>query len=192
VRDDAGEEVQATIVHRLESVWRTCLDWIRLVVPEFTRSGKPKPVTRLADDPRWALLRDVKFGEGQAIKRYRPRAAASYAQALGVALSHAGRDGRLRDELPEDVEAYGSNLKQIEARLQARLLGLFVYQASETKRWLIERYGGIAEAAVHFAVCVNAKRAKYMAGVELVLYEEARPPPLVESAETPILVPKVA
>jgi hypothetical protein len=174
-----GREVQATIVHRLEAVWRTCLDWVRLVVPAFSRNGRPKPVSRLEDDPRWALLRTVSFDETRAapIKRYRPRAAATAAQALGVCLSQAGRANQLTTELPEEVEAYGTDEALIEAMLRSKLAALFSSTAEHVTTWMIERFGGAAEAAAHYAIRHNAARARFLAGADPVVHQEARPPP---------------
>ncbi len=179
-----GIEVQATIVHRLEAVWRTCLDWVRLVVPAFSSKGKPIAASRLEDDPRWALLRTVKFGErfgdDDAIRRYRPRTASNWAQALGVSLSQAGRDGLLHEDLPEALEAYGDDDAKTDAALFAAVLELKTRETRMIVDRMIERYHGVAQAAVHFAVRSNAARVRWMSGVELVWHQEARarPPPL--------------
>jgi len=165
--DATGKEEQATIVHRLEAVWRTCLDWVRLVEPEVSASGKPIAVSRLADDPRWALLRTVKFAHTNdgPIRRYRPRAVASSAQALGVVLSQAGREGQL-EHMPEGLEHYGDD-EAAERQLYDRVLVLFTRSAENVTRWLIDRFGGVAGASVHLAVRSNASRARFLAGVDV-------------------------
>lgn len=171
--EEEGRVVQATIVHRLEAVWRTCLDWVRLVVPEFSRNGKPLPTSRLKDDPRWELLRTVSFLETKdalPIRRYRPRGAASAAQALGVTLSHAGRVGALRSELPEEREAYEDDVRT-ETTLLERISALKLEEAKFIVEELKLRHGGAAGASQHFAIRHNAARARFLRGVELVFYE---------------------
>ncbi|HVH45005.1 MAG TPA: hypothetical protein VM925_21780 [Labilithrix sp.] len=178
--ENDGSEVQARLSDRVDAIWALCLDWIRLVVPQVSRNGNPICVSRLKDDPRWALLRTAKFNEKTrhaSITRYRPRKAASAAQALGVSLSQAAVDGRIHEYLPEDLPAYADDARA-ESRLLARVLALKVEEARRTVRWLIERYGGVAEASVHFAVRQNAARAKRYAGVECVIHQESRPPPI--------------
>lgn len=181
--NDQGVEVQATITHRLEAIWRTCLDWVRLVEPEESKTGRPIPVARLKDDPRWALLRTVTFlpnGDGP-IKRFRPRAHASAAQALGVALSQAGREGQLAHE-PEGKEHYGDD-EASERDLQAKVLMLFTQSAESVTRWLLERFGGPANAHVHLAVRSNASRARFLAGIDpLTLREETTVEPLTAAS----------
>jgi len=82
-----------TLADRLDWLWRLCLSWVRLVEPERTRSGKLRPLSRLRDDERWALLRTVSFSDApkSPLRRFRSRGAASSAQALGVTLSRRRR-----------------------------------------------------------------------------------------------------
>ena len=180
VQTESGAR-QATLVDRLEAVWRTCLEWVRLVVPEVSRNGKPISVSRLKDDPRWELLRTATFGPVPAlpIKRYRPRASASAAMALGVSLSQAGRDGRLREDLSEDRETYEHD-PNAEAKLRARVLALKAYEATLIVADLVRRHGGVAGACEHFAIRQNAARAKFRGGVTDV-HVAARPPPYAET-----------
>lgn len=176
-RLDDGREVQATVVHRLDDLWRACLSWVRLIVPETTRSGKDKPACRLQDDPRWALLRALRFTDvasPRPIRRYRPRAAASSAQALGVSISQAGRDGRLQ-ALPERRDAYPNN-EHGETILRSQLLALKLAEAERIAAYLLEKFEGPAGALEHFAIRVNAARARFRRGVESESFE-----PLAES-----------
>jgi hypothetical protein len=164
--EEDGRAVQMTIVHRLASIWSTCLDWVRLVVPEYTRGGKLKAASRLRDDPRWALLREVEFSNVRRaipIRRYRPRAAASAAQALGVSLSQAGREGRL-SELSEERVCYDDGARG-ESLLRARVLALKVSEADRVVRWLLDRGDGPAGALEHLAVRSNAARARFKSHV---------------------------
>lgn len=155
---------EMTLVDRIEAIWRTCLEWVRLVEPRESASGKPIAVSRLADDPRWALLRRVRFANEDAapIRRYRPRATASAAQALGVTLSQLGRSGGL-EPLPEGLEHY-DNDESTEAALRERLRRAFSDTADRTFEWLVQRHGSVANAAVAFAIKSNAKRARYLGG----------------------------
>jgi hypothetical protein len=165
-----------TIVDRLESLWRTCLDWVRLVEPKETASGKPIPVTRLRDDPRWALLRTVQFlaNKDGPIRRYRPRGCASAAQALGCALAQGGRVGRLR-KMPEGFEHYGND-DEAERKLHKHVAALFEHSASDVTRWLMDRFGGAAGAWVHLAVRTNASLVKWKTGIEETEAEERAGP----------------
>jgi len=174
--DKTGEEVQVTLVHRLEAIWRTCLDWVRLVVPGYSRQGRPLPTSRLKDDPRWALLRSVRFCADDAlpIRRYRPRGAASAAQALGVTLSQAGRVGSLREDLPIEREAYSDDDATTKVLLD-KITGLKIKEAAFIVEELLTRHGGAAGASRHFAIRHNAARARFMSGVELLLYDDKRP-----------------
>lgn len=179
--DESGAEVQATLVDRIDAVWALCLDWIRLVTPRESRNGKPVCVSRLKDDPRWALLREATFNERPRtgpITRYRPRKVASAAQALGVTLSIAGAEGRLREELSEDVAAYADHTAARRSLLR-RVVALKVREAGHIVKWMIERYGDAAEASVHFAVRSNAARTRWFAGVDgKPSPQEERPPSL--------------
>jgi hypothetical protein len=157
---------QATIVHRIPDVWRTCLAWVRLVVPSVTRNGRPIPVSRLPLDERWELLHRVRWDRRPAslIHRVRIRGAASAAQALGVALSSAARDGRITRRLSEAREAYADDADTL-ARLRRRVRGMMLLEADRIVDWLDERYEGPAGAAVHFAVRSNAARLRFKRGV---------------------------
>lgn len=158
VRDASGSLVG--LADRLGWIWATCLDWVRLVVPETTRRGRPVAVSRLADDPRWALLRGLSWGRGEArpIRRFRQRGAASAAQALGVSLSQAGKDGLLR-EWEETAEAYEET--RAEEVLRDRVRRLKADEAERIVAWLIDRFGGVLGANVHLAVRANAARLRF-------------------------------
>lgn len=147
------------LVDRLDWIWQTCLAWCRIVVP---RPGVKIAASRLDDDPRWTLLKAVRFGkgEGQRIRRFRERAAASEAQALGVCLSQAGRAGELRDKWSTDPLRYES-ADEAEAILRARVARLCADQAERITQWLIERRGDPVAACVHLAERQNATRARF-------------------------------
>jgi hypothetical protein len=102
---DADGVVQS-LGDRLDWIWMTCLNWVRIIAPEETRGGNLKRPALLKDDPRWALLREVRFSPSRVahpIKRWRHRAAASSAMTWGCALSQHARDGRIAGEIPESV-----------------------------------------------------------------------------------------
>lgn len=175
VRDAAGNVVG--LAGRLAWIWATCLDWVRLVVPRVSKRGKRVAVSRLADDPRWALLRSVRWGDEAArpIRRFRARGVASEAQALGVTLSHAGRDGLLR-EWEETPDAYHD--VNAESVLRERVRALKADEVERIVAWLLERGGGAVGANIHLAVRANAARLRFkprmLAG--LVRAEERGPP----------------
>lgn len=159
----------ATLVDALPSLWATMLDWARIVVPG------DGPTTRLKDDPRWALLRDVDFGAPRAlpVRRWRARSAASEAQALGVALSQAGRAGELVGvKWSTAPEAYSA--RRAEGMLRARVLTLKVAETERIVRWLLERYGDATKANVHLAERARASRARFLRWDE---EEDTRKPP---------------
>lgn len=150
------------LADRLDWLWRSCLEWARLVVLDRTATGKLKPVSRLPDDPRWAFLRTVTFADARApsiIKRYRVRAAASAAMGLGVALAQAGRDGELV-RLPENSGAYDE--RTAESELRERVAGLMTSAGGKIVEMLLQKYGGSAiEACVHLAVRSNAAMLRF-------------------------------
>lgn len=175
-QNDEGGEVQATIVHRLDDLWHACLNWVRIITPETTREGNPKPLTRCPDDPRWALLRSIRFTDQKPrrIRRYRPRAAASWQMGLGVALSQAAALGELEPAI-EDRFAYDDD-ERGEAALREWVTRLKVSEAERIARGLIERWGGPAAALEHLAVRANAARARFHHGVEADPEAERGPP----------------
>lgn len=179
-READGREVQATIVHRLDDIWHACLGWCRLVVPRDSRNGNAVASTRLDDDPRWALLRTIRFvdGEPRALRRYRQRGAASAAQSMGVMLSQDGREGKLR-ELSEDREVYAADPEKTERMLRGRLRRGKLREVERIMAGLVLKRGSIEDAAVHFAVRNNAAMARFHRGVDSlddVEHEERGPP----------------
>lgn len=160
-REDGTE---ATVVDRLNDLWHACLNWVRIVVPDPKSPHKAK--CRLKDDPRWAILRELRFtdAEPRPIRRHRPRASASCAQALGVSLSQAAAEGRLHS-VTENREAYDED-ERTKARLRARLVALKVAEAARILEALIEKHDGVVGACVHFAVRSNAARLHKHRGVE--------------------------
>ncbi len=160
--DEDGRPRVLGLVDRLDWLWRTCLEWVRLVVLERTKSGRLKPVARLPDDPRWALLREVTFAAVRApapIRRFRRRSAASSAQGLGVALSQAGRDGELV-AWSESPASYGEPDEAL-ATLTERVRGIKTSEAGRILEWLMDRCGSAAAANVHLAVRANASRLRF-------------------------------
>lgn len=163
---EGGRARQMTVVDRLNDLWRTCLAWVRLVNVPRDKADKT-PAIRLEDDPRWALLREAHFTDvvtGRPVVRMRPRAAASSAQGLGVALSQAARDGRIERDLSETRADYTEDAAT-RARLAARVRRLFVRAAERCVDDMIHKHGGIVGAAVHFAVRQNSSRARFHRGV---------------------------
>lgn len=155
---------QATLVDWLDRIWMTCLDWCRLVVPRVTKKGKPVQGSLLDDDARWQLLRTVRFTDRAAfpIVRYRARSAASAAQALGVALSQAAREGQLPEEWSDKDVVY-RELCEPKTLLRQRVLQLKLDEVDRIVEWLIEKFGEDAiRANVFLAERANAKRARYM------------------------------
>lgn len=170
-----GADRKVTLLDRLNDLWHTCLDWVRLVEPGRSETGHTKVTTRMVDDPRWALLRTVQFSdrEPQPLKRYRMRSPASAAQSLGVALSNAAREGLLQP-LSEMFAEYGEDPDRALQFLRGRVRRLMRGEAERIVLWLLDRFGGVEGACVHFAVKANAKRVRYEPGVARV--EEASPP----------------
>lgn len=149
------------LVDRLDWLWRSCLDWVRLVVLDRRDDGTLKPASRLELDPRWAFLRTVTFDRAIApnpIKRFRVRAAASAAMGLGVALAQAGRDGEL-EKLPVNSGAYDERTAHDE--LVARVTKLKREEALKIVEHLLKRGGGAIGACVHFAVRNNAALLRF-------------------------------
>lgn len=162
VTGDDGCERQASLVDRLDAIWKTCLGWIRLVEAQYSRSGRLLPVSRLPDDARWSLLRTVRFSDAREpapLGRFRPRSCASAAQALGVTLSQAGRDGVLR-QWEEEPDAYEET--DAEDVLRDRVRTLKLDEAERVIAWLIERFGGPVGANIHLAVRANAARMRFL------------------------------
>lgn len=150
------------LVDRLDWLWRSCLDWVRLVKLERTAGGRLKPASRLPDDERWAFLRTVAFASARAphpIKRFRVRAAASAAMGLGVALAQAGRDGQL-ERLEERSGAYDEETAL--ELLRARVEKLKSEEAARIVDMLLTRGGGAIGACVHYAVRNNAALVRFM------------------------------
>jgi hypothetical protein len=151
------------LCERIDFLWSSCLDWCRLVVPEETRTGTPKAASRLPEDARWTLLRQVRFDEearaAEPIRRFRKRSAASSAQSLGVGLSQAAREGLL-SELGEDVVAVDA--PDALSMLRAMLVALKLAEVERIERWLLEREGSPQGALACFAVRSNAARARFL------------------------------
>ena len=160
-----GRPVVVGLVGRLDHVWRTCLDWVRLVVLERTASGRIKPVSRLENDARWKLLQEVTFAATRAaapIQRFRARSAASSAQGLGVALSQAGRCGELGAYSLKDEQLSTYKEKDAEDVLRARVRTLKLEEADRICEWLLTKCGSPMAANVHLAVRANAARLRFL------------------------------
>lgn len=149
------------LVDRLDWLWRTCLEWVRIVKLQRREDGKLKPVGRLEEDPRWTFLRGVQFAAARApstIKRFRVRAAASASMGLGVALAQAGRDGEL-EMLPVNSGAYDERTAKEE--LVERVTRLKRDEALKIVEMLLTKYGGAVGACVHLAVRNNAALLRF-------------------------------
>jgi hypothetical protein len=96
-----------------------------------------------------------------------------------VTLSQAGRNQELETDLPMQEAAYDKDPAESRAILTARVLGLKEREGRRIVEWMVEKYGGIAGACVHFAVRHNAARARFYRGVEGPSLA-ARPPPLLD------------
>jgi hypothetical protein len=160
ILDESGRALG--LVDRLDWLWRSCLEWVKLVEPSYTRAGKMRSVSRLKDDARWALLREVQFADARApspIKRFRVRGVASAAMSLGVALSQLARDGKLV-LLSEEREAYGDGSYESEVRARAelhqRVHEIMQLAAENIYEAVLLRTDDAIDACVHFATRSNA------------------------------------
>ncbi len=165
MKGDDGRPVD--LVARLPWLWATCLEWTRLVEPD----PEQRYTSRLKDDPRWVILRGVRFGLMTAgpVKRFRMRAAASEAQALGVALSQAGKAGELEDFALMSENAADYFPEGARAHLLHVVHALCIGQADRVAAWLLERHDGNAAAAcAHVAVRARAARARFSEAAGLV------------------------
>lgn len=144
---------------RLDWIWSTCLGWARLVVPPV--AGQRVYASRLPDDPRWALLREIRWtGKGAPpLRRFRVRRAASEAQALGVNLSIAAKAGELGEAWSQSEHAYDAS--EAEHILRDRVVSLSATQAERMIAWLLQKCGDPVRACVHLAVRHNAARARF-------------------------------
>lgn len=159
--DEDGEVHHLGLVDRLDAIWQTCLDWVRLVEPAYRDDGEMLPAGRLADDERWALLRDVRFDETckpSKIKRVRVRTAASAAQLVGVAISRAARDGDLSPMGEESAALFDDDVAAREVSLYVGRL--MVSQAVTVIEDLYRRFGGPVGAYEHLAVRNDAAIAR--------------------------------
>lgn len=158
---------QATLVDRLPDIWRLCTEWVRLVAPTRSRNGTLSQACRWKDDQRWAKVRAIAFGDvtPKELRRYRPRAAASSAQALGITLSQAGKEGRL---VERDVRACKTFARREPERaaayLRAELVGLKLLEADRIFRALLTRWGNVEGAWEHFTIRTNAAIARFSSG----------------------------
>jgi hypothetical protein len=183
VKGEDGSERTASLGDRLDSIWATCLQWVRLVEPGYSRKGNPLPASRLSDDPRWGLLRSVSFSDARTarpIKRVRDRKPASAAQMFGCMLSRAAREGMLA-AFDEDRSRYPEDEAELE-RMLRRVVGKLASKSAEwIVEWLLQRGEGPAGALERFAARANAARAKFHDGVSVV-DAEAKPPPEISAA----------
>lgn len=162
VHDPAtGELVE--LADYLPRIWSTCLQWLRLVKREKTRTGKDKALTRCPDDPRWETLRTASWGYAAPIRRKRERGGASSAQALGSMLSVAAARGKLADPLPESATAWA---KADANRLRELLAIVASWGVDLIAADMIERWNGPVDACVHVAVLWNAARARFARIIE--------------------------
>jgi len=161
-----------TLPEYVPRLWSTVLDWLWLGVPEEDVAR-----SRWKEDPRWTVLRNVKWqGQPKAlpIKRVRIRGGASAAQALGSMASMAAAAGvdfvergkgslvlveddgkKTISERPQDYEE-----RPVE-KLRSMLAILTRFGAEEIQKALVERWGDDTKAAVHVAVVMNAARGRF-------------------------------
>jgi hypothetical protein len=161
----------------VDRLWQACLNWIRLVVPEFTRSGKPKPISRLSDDPRWALLRGVTFTVDKPpapAKRRTLRGGCAPMQALGSTISTLAARDQLRPMSEREAD-YGHGAEEL---LRQQLETMHVAVAGVIADALLDRWASAPKACVHLAVRVNAaiERVRERRDWDQ-LVAAARPPP---------------
>jgi hypothetical protein len=155
VDPETGQVVEGGLPAYIDRLWQSCLHWIRLVSPEKSRGGRPKPISRLPDDPRWALLRGVTFTLDKPpapVKRKYLRTACSSAQVLGAVLSILAPTGVLTP-MSEDVRDYAD---EPERTLRTTLGGFFKHAGEMVATDLIDRWSSPEEACVHVAIRVNA------------------------------------
>ncbi len=165
--EETGEARRVSLSDRLDWIWRSCLEWVRLVEPAETKTGKPKALGLLDEDPRWILLREITFGAARApsvIKRFRVRSAASAAMGLGVALSQAGKDGRLVlcPENNEETGYYDCDEETALSMLRDRVVGLMVDEGERIIEDLLRRGEGAIGGLVHLSVRSNAALYRHM------------------------------
>jgi hypothetical protein len=167
----------------VDKLWQGCLYWLRLVIPRKSKSGKRIAISKLPDDPRWALLRDVRFfmdkRPSPAVRR-RMRGKCPTSQMLGAALSVLGSRHLLREAcetrapgqttvneatgecytapMCEDAAAYHGKTT---ADLEAVLFSFVRVAARETALDMVERWRTPQEALVALAINVNASHARF-------------------------------
>lgn len=178
--DEFGEVHHLGLVDRLDAIWQSCLDWVRLVELSYTETGNLHRSTELADDARWALLRDVKFTCALApsvIKRFRVRTVASAAMMLGVAVSRAARDGKLvlLDEAASEALVDEDAASR---ELAAYMSALMIEQTWSVIEDLCRRFGGPIGAWEHVAIRNNASVARWRERQLIAGTIAARPPPV--------------
>lgn len=167
-----GDGCVLGLVEMLPRLWATLLDWMRIVdpvkerieLPRDPKTGRRRYKYRFKDDPRWALLRTIRFGDAAAvspIKRCRLRGVATEAQALGVCLAQAAREGELDAFEDADLEVATSYGDDAEEHLRKTVGTLCRDQADRIVRWLLDRYGDPKSAAAHLAIRARAKRSRF-------------------------------
>lgn len=155
-------------IEHLDRIWAYCSrEWVRLA-----ELGTDVRLTRCAIDPRWEIVRAVRFEhESPPALRLRKRGGASAAQALGAAMSLAAAAGCIEGiTLPVDPD--GEELSEADAiaamtsDAQERLLThwlfeVFMVAAALVRADLVQRLGGTAEAATFVLYRLRATRARF-------------------------------
>jgi hypothetical protein len=163
---ETGEVLEnVTLADRIDGLWQACIRWCRIVVPEKTRSGKPKPAYRLKNDPCWEILKTVTF-EGnenaKPLKRTRIRGTCPTSQPLGCAISTLVARGRVRRGF--DIDAIRRlPAKRAEDFLRSLVASVYGMIGEETFDDLLEKRGSAQDALEHVAENVNARIARWWA-----------------------------
>jgi hypothetical protein len=142
---ETGEVVRGRLCAYVDRLWQACLNWIRLVVPETTRGGTPKPISGLRDDPRWALLRGITFTVDRVpppARRRRLRGGCSAMQELDAVVSTLASRGLLCT-MDEHRSSHGESA---EATLSAMLQTMHAKAADIIADELVDRWASATKA----------------------------------------------
>jgi hypothetical protein len=165
VDPETGLVVEGGLCFYVDRLWQACLNWIRLVEPETSRTGRRKPISRLPDDPRWALLRGVTFVVDRPpspAKRRRVRGGCTAMQELGGVLSLLSARNLLRPSSEQERDyAEGA-----ESTLKKTLVEMHTAAAEIVADELIDRWASPEKACVHVAIRVNAAIERVRARIE--------------------------
>jgi hypothetical protein len=152
-------EVFASLEAALNSIWRYCLEWARMVEIPQDRIW-PTRLTRCPNAPEWQALYAADFGGPMVgvAERRRLRSGATAEQTLGCVLSMLAARGELhyRNEVPPlDVA------ERLEGQLYADVHAAVTEVAPYIAARILERYGP-GKGSAHFAIVSNAARARFL------------------------------